>query len=105
MSKRIRCLMIAAAALAPAAATADCSTATTGAGCVTVETISTAAHATPGERLTPGRFNVLLNTEYYGLPAAGPGWRYYEVDGRVLRVENRTLRVLEDVTHATNAAW
>ncbi|SRR6056297_1250454 len=105
MMKRLSCLMAALAALAPAAATANCATANTGAGCASVDGVSSTQRFAPGDRLPPGRYNVLLNTEYYGLPAAGSGWRYYEVDGRVLRVETGSLEVLEDMTLETNGAW
>ena len=58
-----------------------------------------------GDTLPSGEFNVLLNTEYYGLPAVGSGWLYYRVDNRVVKVDRRTMEVLEDVTHLTNAAF
>ena len=58
-----------------------------------------------GDTLPSGEFNVLLNTEYYGLPAVGSDWLYYRVDNRVVKVNRRTMEVLEDVTHLTNAAF
>ena len=63
------------------------------------------ARFAPGDTLPPGEFSMLLNTEYFGLPAVTGDWRYYRVEGRVMRVRNRTFEVLEDVTHMTNAAF
>jgi hypothetical protein len=103
MSPRFVCILMALAA-APAA-WADCSTAGSGARCLTVDTTTSVTTFAPGDELPAGQYFVLLNTEYYGLPPAEAGWRYYRVDRRVLRVETDTRAVLEDVTHATNAAW
>jgi hypothetical protein len=48
---------------------------------------------------------LLLNSGYYGLPPVEDGWRYYEVDGRVLRVRPDTLEVIGDATAETNRAF
>lgn len=110
------CGALAAAALP---AWADCSTASTGARCVTagsglssgsevgrrVPARQTTPAFSPGDVLPPGRYYRLLNSEYYGLPPAEDGWRYYEVEGRVLRVRPDTLEVIGDATHETNRAF
>ena len=107
------------AATAPGTLPAECSTGSSGAGCVTVGSDrsgraevgrrvparkTTPAFA-PGDVLPPGRYYRLLNSEYYGLPPAEDGWRYYEVEGRVLRVRPDTLEVIDDATHETNRAF
>jgi len=100
-------------------AQAACLTASAGAGCetakprVTVVDPATRDYARApgaqvfgsGDTLPSGEFNVLLNTEYYGLPAVGSGWLYYRVANRVVKVDRRTMEVLEDVTHLTNSAF
>ena len=101
------------------AAGAECLTASSGAACETakptVDVVDRSARqyaAGPGaqlfhtgDTLPSGQFNVLLNTEYYGLPAVSGDWLYYRVDNRVVKVNRRTMEVLEDVTHLTNAAF
>ena len=119
---RARLLTAACAAFvaaAPGASHAECSTASTGAGCVTagsdggeraevgrrVPVRKTSPSFAPGDVLPPGRYYRLLNSEYYGLPPAEDAWRYYEVEGRVLRVRPDTLEVIGDATHETNRAF
>ena len=123
---RARLLTVACAPIAALAVTAAmsplhaaCSTASTGAGCVTagsdesarsevgrrVPARKTAPAFAPGDVLPPGRYYRLLNSEYYGLPPAEDDWRYYEVEGRVLRVRPDTLEVIGDATHETNGAF
>ena len=59
-----------------------------------------------GETLPRGKYQVLLNTEYYGLPATDGSFWYFKVDRRVLKVAPNTMVVLADVTRdASRAVW
>lgn len=58
-----------------------------------------------GDFLPRGKYQILLNAQYYGLPAAKDGSWYFKVDRRVMRVRPDTLEVLEDVTDQTNRAF
>lgn len=109
------------AGLAAAPGWAACATATTGARCVVAPTgspdVATGAvgrrvaakqrtpRFAPGDVLPPGRYQRLLNSGYYGLPPVEDDWRYYEVEGRVLRVRPDTLEVIGDATGETNRAY
>lgn len=108
-----------AGSLAAAPAHAACATASTGARCV-VAPPGEAATGTAGRRVTApqqtpafapgdvlprGKYQRLLNSGYYGLPPVEDDWRYYEVEGRVLRVRPDTLEVIGDATAEANAAF
>jgi hypothetical protein len=109
---------LALAAAGPALA--DCATASTGARCITAPRDGAAPSGTAGRRVTArqrtprfapgdvlprGSYRLLLNSGYYGLPPVEDGWRYYEVEGRVLRVRPDTLEVIGDATAETNRAF
>lgn len=66
---------------------------------------STAPAFTIGDTLPRGQYQVLLNSEYYGLPPVPAGSWYFRVERHVLRVRPDTMEVLEDVTHKTNHAF
>lgn len=51
-----------------------------------------------GETLPRGKYNVLLNTRYHGLPASDGSFWYYKVGRYVFKVDARSHTVLEDVT-------
>jgi hypothetical protein len=59
----------------------------------------------PGDVLPRGRYLRLLNSDYYGLPPVTGRWRYFEVEGRILRVDPDTMRVLDDATAEANRAY
>lgn len=89
-----------------------CSTANTGARCITVAAqpaaevqptvLRSASVATPlvdvGEVLPRGRYNIILNADYYGLPPVRDGWVYMRVGQDAFRVDWRSHTVLERVT-------
>lgn len=58
-----------------------------------------------GTILPRNQYNVLLLSEYYGLPPVEDGWVYLEVERNVYRVDFRTYQVLEMVTDQTTANW
>ena len=100
MSRSIRPALISALMLFPGA-TFACPD---GARCVSAPETS-APVIGPGEVLTPGSFNMLVNAEYYGLPQASDGTWYVTVDRRVYRIRPGTYEVIEDVTRMTNRAF
>ena len=75
-----------------------------GARCLSAPATSAPVFA-PGDTLQPGSFNVLLNSEYHGLPRADAGSWYVTIDRRVLRIENQTYQVIEDVTSQARRAF
>jgi hypothetical protein len=57
-----------------------------------------------GDRL-PDDYQMLMNTNYYGLPPARDGWQYFRVEHRLFRVDRETREILEDATHEANRAF
>lgn len=94
--------------LAPAAF-ADCATSATAAKCTAAPAAASSdddiSELLVGSPLPEGEYQLLLNTEYFGLPPAGKGWMYYRVGNRAYRASPDTLEVLEDVTSMTNSAY
>ena len=123
-ARRLNWCGAASAALAfavhPGAAVAECSTASTAARCIAagdpdraaerpvgkrVKAPQVAPRFQPGDVLPPGRYLRMLNSGYYGLPPVEGDWRYYEVEGRILRVRPDTLEVIGDATAEANGAF
>ncbi len=113
-------LALAAATLVlPAAAVAECRTASTGARCVRVldaparpaqvaeAALTSGSAATPlvgvGDVLPRGTYSIILNADYYGLPPVSDGWVYMRVGRDAYRVDWRTHQVLERVTDRAGA--
>lgn len=70
-----------------------------GTKCLSVpEAKKSAAPYAVGEELPRGKYNVLLNTRYHGLPASDGSFWYYQVGRHVFKVDARSNTVLEDVT-------
>jgi hypothetical protein len=99
--------LAAATILVPHLARAECSTAASGARCVSVPAaaegvMSSASAPTPvvgvGDVLERGAYSILLNADYYGLPPVSDGWVYMRVGRDVFRVDWRSQQVLERVT-------
>ena len=112
----IRVATVLALTLGSGAALADCATSVTGASCgATLTSGETTAKTLKVEQTTPmygvgdtlpaGQYYMLLNRSYYGLPPIDGYWRYYRVEGRVLKVQPDTLTVIADATSLTNAAF
>ncbi len=111
--------LVAAALLWPIAASAACSTASTGARCVRVLDVPTrpaplaegamtsssavSAPVSIGEVLPRGQYSIILNADYYGLPPVSDGWVYMRVGQDAYRVDWRTHQVLERVTERAAA--
>ena len=103
-------------ALIPAIAQANCATVSIGAGCgmalsseesgaKRVVAQATTPQYQVGDRLPAGQYFMMMNRTYYGLPPIDGYWRYYRVEGRVLKVHPDTLEVIADATSLTNAAF
>jgi hypothetical protein len=103
-------LLLCLAAL-PAAAQETCRTASTGAACILVpQAARTVALAEApetmireGDVLERGRYSILMNADYYGLPPVADGWVYMRVGSDVYRVDWTSHAVLERVTDRTAA--
>lgn len=66
---------------------------------------STEPQYSPGDILEPGSFNVVLNTQYHGLPKVTDGSWYVTVGRYVLRIEPDSYEVIEDVTSKARRAF
>lgn len=92
-------------------ASAECRTAETGAGCVTVPGVRLGPpelRPPPveiGARLPRGRYDIVHETEWYGLPRATGTWVYMRIEDDLYRVDWRTMEVLERVTQAMRRPW
>lgn len=92
-------------------ADAQCRTAATGAGCVAVPGARTGPRELGpppieiGARMERGRYEILHETAWYGLPRATGTWVYMRVEDDLYRVDWRTLEVLERVTDQMRRPW
>ena len=85
---------------------ADAACRIAGAKCLTPEKKSAAPRYAEGEILPRGKYQVVLNTEYFGLPQTDGTFWYFKVENRVLKVRPDTMEVLADVTwEARRATW
>ncbi|MDU8945373.1 hypothetical protein [Ovoidimarina sediminis] len=66
----------------------------TGGKCLTPAASSQSLTYDIGDTLPRGQFNVILNTEYHGLPATDGSFWYFRVDHSILKVDPATMRVL-----------
>lgn len=98
----------------PVSVQAQCLTANTGAGCSTAKIISVPKAPTRtlgpapveiGSILPRGKYTMILNARWYGLPDAADGWVYFRIVDDVYRVDYRTMEVLERATAETSANW
>ncbi|MEY1555841.1 hypothetical protein AB3Y40_09425 [Yoonia sp. R2331] len=100
-------------AFLPSILQAQCLTANTGAGCATAKIISvpkTTKELGPppveiGEILERGKYSMLLNARWYGLPDARDGWVYFRIEEDVYRVDFETMEVLERATSEAGSNW
>ncbi|RYH03245.1 hypothetical protein EU805_05845 [Salipiger sp. IMCC34102] len=112
MIARLACAaVIAACTLPPAPATAQCRMASIGAGCATapIRRVSPPDPGPPpvdiGEILDRGRYSMLMNAGYYGLPLPQDGWVYFRIERDIYRVDYRTMEVLERATAEAARNW
>ena len=66
--------------------------------CITVPQAQRSPQLELGDTLPRGKYQMVLNSRYMGLPRPDEGTVYYRVDHRILRVDMWSLVVLEDMT-------
>ena len=71
----------------------------TGAKCITIPESQRSESYEIGDVLPRGKYQMMINSRYNGLPKPDQGTLYFKVDHRVLRVELNTLMVVEDMTY------
>lgn len=92
-------------------ATASCLTANTGAGCARAPITSVTPRELPpgpvdvGDILPRGKYSMVMNASWYGLPPARDGWVYFRVEDDVYRVDFMTREVLERATAEAGGNW
>ena len=59
----------------------------------------------PGDILPRGQYSMLLNSGYFGLPPAPDGTLYFQVDLKVMLVDQDTHEILEDVSTEVAATF
>jgi len=70
-----------------------------GAKCITIPDSQKSKQFEIGDVLPRGKYQMMLNSRYNGLPKPKDGTLYYKVDHRILRVEMNSLKVVEDMTY------
>lgn len=116
MAFRLRAAALALAvtsSLFPVAALAACSTADSGARCIRVlpnpevparpdHVLSSASAPSTlvdvGQVVPRGEYSIIINADYYGLPAVSDGWVYMRIGQDAYRVDWQSHQVLERVT-------
>ena len=79
---------------------AQCRIQTTSSNCVVVpQSQRTPPAVNVGDILPRGQYNMVMNAPYYGLPRARDGWVYFRVERDIVRVQLRSMEVLEIVTN------
>lgn len=58
-----------------------------------------------GAILAKGEYDMVLNSQYYGLPFPRDGWVYFRIEDDVYRVDFETREVLERATREASANW
>ena len=58
-----------------------------------------------GEIIPRGKYSMVMDARWYGLPPAQDGWIYYRIGRDVYRVDYRTMEVLERATDETSRNW
>ncbi|MEJ8560815.1 hypothetical protein QTO30_05950 [Yoonia sp. GPGPB17] len=91
----------------PAIAHAQCRIAVAGTNCVTIPQPLTPAPGPVeiGAVLERGQYSMLMNARYYGLPTVSDGWVYFRIEDDIYRVDWRSHKVLERVTHLASRNW
>lgn len=91
----------------PTLAHAQCRIAVAGANCVAIPRPLAPAPGPVeiGEVLERGKYSMLMNARYYGLPTVSDGWVYFRIEDEIYRVDWRSHKVLERVTHQASRNW
>ncbi len=104
---RLIALALLTTLLAPQAAVAQCRIAVPGTSCVAIPQPLTPQPGPVeiGDVLERGKYSMLMNARYYGLPTVSDGWVYFRVEDEIYRVDWRSHEVLERVTHLASRNW
>lgn len=91
----------------PAVVQAQCRIAVAGASCVVVPqpVVPPPPPVEIGEVLERGKYSMLMNARYYGLPAVSDGWVYMQIEDDIYRVDWLSHTVLERVTDEASRNW
>jgi len=91
----------------PTFAQAQCRIAVAGTNCVAIPQPLTPVPGPVeiGEILERGKYSMLMNARYYGLPTVSDGWVYFRIEEEIYRVDWRSHEVLERVTHQASRNW
>jgi len=100
------CAMISASSL-PSFGAAQCRIAVAGTNCVAVpqSLTPTPGPVEIGDVLERGSYSMIMNARYYGLPVVSDGWVYFRIENEIYRVDWRSHRVLQRVTHQASRNW
>ncbi|MEL7179018.1 MAG: hypothetical protein AAFN63_04230 [Pseudomonadota bacterium] len=106
MLRLLTIIAVCATAL-PTVAHAGCRIAVAGTSCVAVPQPLTPKPAPVeiGETLERGKYSMVMNARYYGLPTVSDGWVYFRIEDEIYRVDWRSHEVLERVTHLASRNW
>ena len=100
--------IIAAIVLAlPTSGVAQCRIAVAGTSCVAVPqpVVPAPPPVEIGEVLERGKYSMLMNARYYGLPTVSDGWVYMRIEDDIYRVDWVSHTVLERVTDEASRNW
>ena len=86
------------------AASAQCRMAAAGA-CHVVPVKKAPPPVEIGEIIPRGKYSMVMDARWYGLPPAKDGWIYYRIERDVYRVDYRTMEVLERATDEAGRNW
>jgi hypothetical protein len=87
-----------------APAMAQCRMAAAGA-CVSVPVKKTLPPVAIGDVIPLGKYSMVMDARWYGLPPAQDGWVYFRIERDVYRVDYVTMTVLERATDETSSNW
>jgi hypothetical protein len=73
--------------------------------CLKAPASTASKEVSAGDRLEPGKFQMIVNSRFYGLPPVESGMFYVRVGNRALKVKRDTYEVVSDVTHLTNRSF
>lgn len=95
------------ALMVPSGTLAQCRMAVAGAACVAVPKplVPKPDPVEIGQVLERGKYSMLMNARYYGLPTVSEGWVYMEIEEEIYRVDWVSHEVLEKVTHLASRNW
>ncbi len=91
----------------PALGHAQCRIAVPGTNCVAMPQPLTPAPGpvAVGDVLERGKYSMIMNARYYGLPTVSDGWVYMRIEDEIYRVDWRSHTVLERVTDQASRNW